>query len=383
MPLLLVNSAWIAVASAAGAAAAALAAFALLTRGRRRRSNERARRLESSNERIEAKLAALARDLARARGEVSRTRELAAIGSTIDLDVVLARALEYAAALPLIDAAMIVVHQEKEAPLVATYGMSAEEAARHPIAAAPAAGETRAVEVAFRHTGDSGADIMNGGLVLPLRDGGEESIGTLATFWRSGDREPSDDEVAALEDLVRNAGPAIENARRFREARKLADLDGLTNLHNRRYFHDTLAREVARAQRYGRRLGLVIFDVDDFKAINERVGHLSGDSVLAQLAERIRSVARSADIACRVGGDEFAVILPESGLADAEQLYLRVQAAVSTSRTGASDRIHLSAGIAEFRPDDDAVTFFERADEALFRAKQTGKAQAVAADHSE
>ncbi len=202
----------------------------------------------------------------------------------------------------------------------------------------------------------------------------------MAVFWREEGSRPSDDELSSLEHVATNVGPAIENARRFREARKLADLDALTSLHNRRYFHDTLAREVARAHRYDRQLALVVLDIDDFKAINERVGHLSGDAVLAQLAERVRSVVRSADIACRVGGDEFAVILPESALADAEQLYRRLQFAVSTKSTGPAERLHLSAGIAELTREDDAISFFERADEALFRAKQTGKGQSVAAE---
>ena len=268
------------------------------------------------------------------------------------------------------------------AAVIATLGLSPEEAARHPVTAPPSDGDTRAVEISYRYAAeqaDANGELIRGGLVVPLRSDGEEPIGTLAVFWRDGARQPSEDEVSSLEDLAANAGPAIENARRFREARNLADLDALTNLHNRRYFHDTLAREVARAQRYDRRLALVVFDIDDFKAINERVGHLSGDSVLAQLAERVRSVVRSADIACRVGGDEFAVILPESQLPDAEQLYRRLQFAVSTRPTGAADRLHLSAGIAELTPEDDAVSFFERADEALFRAKETGKDQAVAA----
>ena len=99
-------------------------------------------------------------------------------------------------------------------------------------------------------------------------------------------------------------------------------------------------------------------------------------------AERVRSVVRGADIACRVGGDEFSVILPESTVGDAEQLYRRLQFAGSPRPTGAADRLHLSAGIAELTPEDDAGSFFERADEALFRAKETGKAQAVAAETS-
>ena len=159
---------------------------------------------------------------------------------------------------------------------------------------------------------------------------------------------------------------------------EMAITDALTGLHNRRYFHETLAREVARAHRYSRNLALVVFDLDDFKAINDRIGHLAGDAVLAEAADRIRDVVRSADVACRVGGDEFAVILPESGVGDADQLYRRLEHAVSTKPVGQAGRLHLSAGVTELRPDDDAVAFFERADEALYRAKGAGKATVVA-----
>ena len=386
MPLLLDNTAWIAVVSALSAAAAVAAlcvvGFILVSRSRRQSSGDAARMLDASNARFEQILGDLARELERAQAESRRTRELAAIGSTIDLDAVLSRALESAAALAVVDAARIVVPQEENGPVIATLGMSGEEAARHPVATVAADPKARTVEISYRYAPEqkeANGDLIQGGLVLPLRSETGEQIGTLAVFWRHSDREPADAEMDLLEDLAAKAGPAVANARRFREARKLADLDALTNLHNRRFFHDTLVREVARAQRYDRKLALVIFDIDDFKAINDRVGHLGGDAVLAQLAEQVRSVVRSADIACRVGGDEFAVILPESALADAEQLYRRLQFAVSNRATGPSERLHLSAGIAELVPEDDAVSFFERADEALFRAKETGKDQAVAA----
>jgi diguanylate cyclase (GGDEF)-like protein len=384
MPLL-DSTVWIALVSAlsAGVGAVLLSALVvwLVRRSRRGQSGQLERLLEASNDRFEEMLGELARDLERARDETQRSRQLAAIGASIDLDTVLSRALEAAAELRLVDAAMIVVQQEDNGPVVATFGMTPEEAAQHPVAGPPAGPGAPAIEIAYRYGSDQGAGegLIRGGLVVPLRQDAEDAVGSLAVFWRDPDREASEQDVAALEHLAANAGPAIENARRFREARKLADLDALTNLHNRRFFHDTLAREVARAHRYERKLALVVFDIDDFKAINERVGHLAGDSVLAQLAERVRSVVRTADIACRVGGDEFAVILPESALADAEQLYRRVQFAVSTRATGAADRLYLSAGIAELAPEDDAVSFFERADEALFRAKETGKGQAVAA----
>jgi GGDEF domain-containing protein len=92
-----------------------------------------------------------------------------------------------------------------------------------------------------------------------------------------------------------------------------------------------------------------------------------------RLAERVRSFVRTSDVACRVGGDEFAVILPESGLVEAEGLYRRLQFAIGNSGTGPVDRLHISAGVAELRPGDGPVTFFERADEALYRAKESGK----------
>jgi diguanylate cyclase (GGDEF)-like protein len=267
--------------------------------------------------------------------------------------------------------------------LVATRGMSGEEASRQPQSGPPAGQPARAVRIAYSYTREEAAgdnDVIRGGVSVPLREGEGEPIGTLAVYWRGLEREATDRELELLEELATRAGPAIENAKRFGEARQLADLDALTGLHNRRYFHETLARECSRAHRYDRKLALVVVDIDDFKSINDRIGHLSGDSVLAAVAERVQSVVRSADVACRVGGDEFAVILPESSTADAEQLYRRIQFAVGSRPLGPFERIRLSAGLAELQPEDDAKTLFERADEALYRAKESGKGRFSAAD---
>ena len=196
---------------------------------------------------------------------------------------------------------------------------------------------------------------------------------------------------ALLDSLITLCGANGQTARRVatqqqgereehvEEARQQADLDALTGLHNRRYFYETLAREVARARRYGRRLALIVFDLDDFKEINDRVGHLTGDAVLAQVAERVRDVVRAADVACRVGGDEFAIILAESTVEDARRLYERLQTQIAARPITQAGRLRVSAGIAGLRADDDAVALFERADGALYRAKETGKGQAVAA----
>jgi diguanylate cyclase (GGDEF)-like protein len=373
------SATWIAVGLALGAVVVALS-FAVVVLVALRRKPE-APAVEPAEETRK-----LVRALEEAREDVRVARELAEISASVDLDSVLSQVLDTVNGLEGIDAAMIVLPQrngEHAEPLVATVGMSAEEAVRQPVAGPPTGQAAHAVGIAYSYTreeADENGELIRGGVSVPLRDEEGESIGTLAAFWRGRDRSATDKELARLDELASRAGPAIENARRFQEVRRLADLDALTNLHNRRYFHETLARECARAHRYNRRLALVVFDIDDFKAINDRIGHLAGDAVLAAVAERVQSVVRGADIACRVGGDEFAVILPESTLGDAEQLYQRVQLAVASRPLGPFERIHLSAGLAELRPEDDAKIFFERADEALYRAKETGKGRFSAAN---
>jgi len=374
------SATWIAVGLALGAVVIALVSAVVVLEALRRKPVAPAVEPAEGTETRE-----LVRALEEAREEARLARELSQISASVDLDAVLTQVLDTVNGLEGIDAAMVVLtpgNGEKE-PLVATVGMSAEEAVRQPVRGPPNSKAAHAVGIAYSYTrkeAEENGELIRGGVSVPLRDEEGESIGTLAAFWRGRDRSATDKELAHLEELAARAGPAIENARRFREVRQLADLDALTNLHNRRYFHETLARECTRAHRYDRRLALVVFDIDDFKAINDRIGHLAADAVLAAVAERVQSVVRGADIACRVGGDEFAVILPESTLGDAEQLYGRVQLAVASRPLGPFERIHLSAGLAELRSEDDAKIFFERADEALYRAKETGKGRFSAAN---
>jgi diguanylate cyclase (GGDEF)-like protein len=333
------------------------------------------------DERVDGLARGLADAVARAEAEAARGRLLATLAGSIDLDEVLTRTLEAATELPGADAALLTLRGREGKPIVATLGLSAEEAGRHAAAALPEADRARAISVSIRYRDEEDADdLIHGGLAVPVAAEESAPLGVLAIFARARDHAFDDASVGRLEELATRAAPAIDNARRFREARQLADLDALTGLHNRRYFHETLDREVARAHRYGRRLALVVFDLDDFKDVNDRIGHLAGDAVLAELAERVREVVRSADVPCRVGGDEFAVILPESTVGDADQLYARVREAVAARPVGQGGRILLSAGVAELTPQDDATSFFQRADDALYRAKDRGKDRAVAAD---
>ena len=361
-----------------GLAVLVLLALLVVISRRRPQSMELETMLRESSGRVEAMLSGLTSALDQAQEQNARSRQLAEIGSTIDLDEVLARTLEAAGALLGVDGAMVALHDgDKGGPLVATIGLSEQESAGQP--GARDWGRRRAAIVSYLYRGEGEVgEPLRGSVQVPIRSETDEAVGTLSVFWRNSDRHPDEEQVALLEELALRAGPAIENARRFQEARQLADLDALTGLHNYRYFHETLAREVARAHRYNRNLALVVFDIDDFKSVNDRIGHLAGDSVLAEAAQRVRSVVRGADIACRVGGDECAVVLPEATVADAENLYRRLQSAMSTWRP-AAEHLRLSAGIAELGADDDAVSLFKRADEALYKAKAGGKGQALAA----
>jgi diguanylate cyclase (GGDEF)-like protein len=345
--------------------------------------------LRRSTDRVadfERRLDELASDMsgavARAEEDGRRSRLLGDISGSIDLDEVLTRALEAVGSVPGADAGLVRVDApEGQPPVVAAFGLTEDEAVRQTAAVPPGQANVRAVELSYRYAAadEAAADmLLRGGLAVPLADEGGP-LGTLVVLTRRAGLRFGDDDLLRFEEIAHRMAPAIENARRFREARQLADLDALTELHNRRYFHETLAREAVRAHRYARKLALVVFDLDDFKDVNDRIGHLAGDAVLAEAASRIREVVRTADVPCRVGGDEFAVIMPESTLEDAEQLFTRIQSVISGRGIGQAGRLHLSAGLAELRPEDDSISLFERADRALYSAKQAGKGRSMAA----
>ena len=127
---------------------------------------------------------------------------------------------------------------------------------------------------------------------------------------------------------------ALENARHYETARNLADRDPLTGFYNHRYLHERLAEEVVRAVRSRLALSVVMLDLDDFKLVNDTFGHVYGDRVLVHVADLIRSTLRGSDVAARYGGDEFALILPETGRDEAMVVAERILDAFRDSPAG-------------------------------------------------
>lgn len=321
----------------------------------------------------------LSEALERAERESRRNRLFGELGGSIDLEELMERVLDAALEVPGFEAAMMSVERPEGGPATVTRGMTTQEAARPPTSGVAGA-LPGTITVSYRYGRDRdvpGVDLIRGGVFAPLIGRELHPIGSLSVFWRDPEHEPGQEEIEQLEALAASCIPAIENARRYGEARKLAETDALTGLFNQRFFHETLRREVMRAHRYQRKLTLVLFDIDDFKDVNDRIGHLAGDRVLAQAADRLRDAVRAVDVACRIGGDEFAVIMPESSAVDGEQLFRRVHASMrGTTLVADEERLRISGGVAELQHGDTAPSLFERADRALYRAKELGKDRA-------
>lgn len=173
----------------------------------------------------------------------------------------------------------------------------------------------------------------------------------------------------------------------WNKAHRLSMHDPLTGLYNRRYLEETIGRELPRARREGHTIGLVLMDLDHFKELNDTHGHNAGDYVLAKLGELLREMTRGGDIACRLGGEEFAVVLPGAGLdvarKRAEQIRQALEALPLEFEGKPIGRVTLSAGVAALQPhQSDWVQVMENADRALYAAKQAGRNRVLHAEDS-
>lgn len=158
-----------------------------------------------------------------------------------------------------------------------------------------------------------------------------------------------------------------------------ANHDHLTKLYNRQKFNEELSKEILRETRYQHRLAIIMFDIDDFKIINDTYGHDVGDVVLIKIAEAVKHTIRSTDVVCRWGGEEFMVLLPETGLIEAETIAEHVRQAVCELKfTEFEESVTISLGVAKFVVDEDTnESLLKKVDLALYDAKGSGKNKVV------
>ena len=155
--------------------------------------------------------------------------------------------------------------------------------------------------------------------------------------------------------------------------RALAHTDALTGLGNRRQADLWLVREVQRAARYARPFSVLMLDIDHFKRLNDEHGHAAGDRVLVDLASELVGMVRASDAVVRWGGEEFLVLAPETGLADAVQVAELVRRQIAKMPLGDAHRTTISVGVAAHRVGDDPESLVARADAALYMAKRSGR----------
>lgn len=191
----------------------------------------------------------------------------------------------------------------------------------------------------------------------------------------SGDRFNCED-IALIGLFSQLVGASIGNIKLFEKIQRQATTDGLTGLVNHKTFYEILEKELLRSRRYGGQISLIMIDVDNLKKTNDTHGHRAGDKVIKEISRRIKESIRQIDTAARYGGDEFAVILPNTSLSDATIVAERMVKAVAQSpTTWRKEQIQLSisVGLGQYDADTNPEDITSRSDQALYTAKQAGK----------
>ncbi len=223
----------------------------------------------------------------------------------------------------------------------------------------------------FKASANSNVDNI---VCIPLL-AGDECIGVMNITNKESGAAFTDEEVNLLTTLAGQAAITINNANLYH----LAITDGLTQLFINRYFRQKLSDEIRRAKRYNRKVAIILTDIDHFKKFNDTYGHQQGDSVLATTAKIFRESVRETDIPCRYGGEEFVVILPETGAKEAAEVAERLRKAVESYEFPPMQgnqplKVTISLGVAAF-PDhaEDEETLIKHADLALYACKEGGR----------
>ena len=227
----------------------------------------------------------------------------------------------------------------------------------------------------FRGLAPGSGGLIPGLTTVPLRCRGR-LVGVVALVAGGGRLEPSRMRIATS--LLEPLAVALDAALLLRRSEELSITDDLTHLYNVRYQNAALHREVSRSRRYRIPVSVIFLDLDGFKSVNDRHGHLWGSRTLVEVGAVLRSVVREIDVVSRFGGDEFTVILPQTGAAGAkviaERLRQRIASTTFLRVHGLEVRLTASLGIASYpehgRTEEDLVA---RADQAMYAAKEAGK----------
>ncbi len=203
----------------------------------------------------------------------------------------------------------------------------------------------------------------------------DEMVGLMTVEDKLSGEEFTEDDTNYLRTLSSHIAAAINNARLY----ALAVTDGLTGLYVRRYFDLRMSEEFSQAERYSRPFALIMIDIDHFKRLNDTYGHQCGDRVLVEMADLIRNNVRGSDIACRYGGEELAIILPETSARQGYSLATKLRRVVEENRFavdkgGEGLAVTISIGVAGYsKPLESSSEMVAGADAALYRAKEAGR----------
>ena len=201
-------------------------------------------------------------------------------------------------------------------------------------------------------------------------------VGVLNLADKMDGGQISSNDIALIELFSQLIGASIGNIKLFEKIQRQATTDGLTGLVNHKTFYEILERELLRSRRYGGQISVIMVDVDNLKRINDTYGHRAGDKVIKETSRKIKECIRQIDTAARYGGDEFAVILPNTSLSDATIVAQRmVEAVASSPATWKKELISLSisVGLGQYDADTNPEDITSRSDQALYLAKKAGK----------
>ncbi len=219
-----------------------------------------------------------------------------------------------------------------------------------------------------RHTIRYEKMTLHGHIIVPLKSGGK-TAGVLCLYIAPHELEVDTRLLQLLSTIGNQIGTAIENARLYEETKSFSLHDPLTGLGNRRLLQIHMEKGIGCAKRYGDRFSVLMVDIDHFKKYNDTYGHSEGDSLLVRLSNILIAEVRCADWVFRYGGEEFLIILPDTGSAQAVEAAERVRQAVE-ERAG----VTVSVGVAEYGgPMESKDGLIERADASLYRAKESGR----------